>query len=80
MTHDEILGKVAVLLSDILDQDEIALTDDTTAEDVEDWDSLVQVRLMIAIESAFQLRFDPDEITSPESVGQLVALIQRKLG
>ena len=78
MTHDQIMAKIGDLLRDLLDRDDVELTDATTANDVEDWDSLVQVRLMIAIEGIFKIRFEPQEITAPENVGELISLIESK--
>ena len=79
MDHEQIMGKIAALLSELIDRDDVELTEATTASDVEDWDSLVQVRLMIGIEAAFKIRFDPKEITAPDNVGELVSLIETKL-
>jgi acyl carrier protein len=51
-----------------------------TSDDVAEWDSTNHVRLMVAIEAEFGIRFEVDEITSPESVGELIDLIASKLG
>ncbi len=71
-------GKVQEILRDIVD-DEVTITDDTVAEDVVDWDSTNHIRLIVAIEAEFHIRFETDEITRPESVGDLVDLILAKL-
>jgi len=78
MSRAETLSKVQTLLRDTLDDDSIVLTDATTANDVAEWDSTNHVRLMIAIEAAFGVRFETDEITAPKSVGELVTLIESK--
>lgn len=58
----------------------LVLRDDLTARDVPGWDSLNHVSLMVEVESAFGLRFSSDEIASLRCVGDLKALIERKLG
>ena len=79
MDRAAIRAKVQAILRDVVDDDEVIVTDDTVAEDVVDWDSTNHVRLIIAVEEAFHIRFDTDEITTPKSVGELVTLIGAKL-
>lgn len=79
LTRSEIKNLVGETLGEILGDDEISLGDDTTADDVEDWDSTNHVRLIIALESRLGIQFQTQEITSPETVGQLVDLIHKKL-
>ncbi|MEO7027208.1 MAG: acyl carrier protein [Caulobacteraceae bacterium] len=80
MDRDAVRLKIQELLRDILDDDEIVLTDDMTASDVVDWDSTNHVRLIVALEEDLGIRFETEEITAPESVGQLVELLASKLG
>lgn len=79
MERAAVRAKVQEILRDIVDDDEVAITDDTVAEDVVDWDSTNHVRLIVAIEAEFGIHFETDEITRPESVGDLVDLILAKL-
>ncbi|SEQ37224.1 acyl carrier protein [Faunimonas pinastri] len=79
MNRDQIRSKIAELLGDITDNDDLALTDETTADDVDGWDSVNHVKLIVALESALKIRFDSDEITAPDNVGALVDLIAEKL-
>ena len=79
MNRDELRAKVQEILRDVVDDDGVIITDDTVAEDVVDWDSTNHVRLIVAVEDEFHIRFETDEITTPESVGELVDLIQAKL-
>ena len=78
MNRDEIRSKIQELLREITDDDSIVLADSSTADDVVDWDSTNHVRLMVALESALNIRFETDEIAAPESVGELITLIQSK--
>ena len=79
MDRDEIRAEIQKLLREITDDETIVLTDDMTADDVSDWDSTNHVRLMVALEAALNIRFETDEIAAPESVGELINLIQKKL-
>ncbi len=79
MTHDEILAKLSDIIRDVFDDESLQPTDAMTAEDVTEWDSTNHVRLMVAVEGEFGIRFETDEITAPETVGQLVELIQSKV-
>ena len=79
MTRDELRAKVQDILRDVVDDDTVTITDATAAEDVVDWDSTNHVRLIVAVEEEFHIRFETDEITKPESVGELLDLIHAKL-
>ena len=79
MDRDAIRSAVQEILRDVVDDESVAITDATVAEDVVDWDSTNHVRLIVGIEEALNIRFETDEITQPESVGDLVDLIQAKL-
>ena len=52
----------------------------TTARDVEGWDSLMHIQLLVATERAFQIRFNTGEVAGLANVGEMVALIVRRLG
>jgi len=80
MKRDEILSKLTIIMRDVFDDDSLRPTDDMTSEDVAEWDSTNHVRLMVAIEGEFGVRFETDEIAAPENIGQIIDLIQSKLG
>jgi acyl carrier protein len=80
MTRDEILSKLIVLMRATFDDASLAPALSTTSDDVAEWDSANHVLLMVAVESEFGVRFEPDEITAPQNVGELVDLIHGKLG
>ena len=73
------LDKVTEILRDLFDEYSGPITAATTAEDVPDWDSLAQVKLMVQVERAFGIRFEAREVSAPQNVGELVALIDKKL-
>lgn len=79
MDREEILSRVVDLMRDIFDEEDLVATEETTADDVAEWDSTNHVRLMVAVEGEFNVRFETDEITAPDNVGELVDLIEAKL-
>ena len=79
MERTEIYDKLNDIFVDVLDLDEVALTDSTTADDIEEWDSLSHVQLVVAIEKAFGIKFTALEIMKWKNVGELVDSIAQKL-
>lgn len=79
MERTEIYDKLNDIFVDVLDWDEVALTDSTTADDIEEWDSLSHVQLVVAIEKAFGVKFTSLEIMKWKNVGELVDSIAQKL-
>jgi len=78
MQQQEIIAKLQTVFDGVF-LEEVHVTPELTAEDVEEWDSLLHVSLIIAIESAFGVRFRVGEIEATKNVGDLVALIQKRL-
>lgn len=78
MTQEEILDKVQTVFRDVLDEEEIKLTLATTANDIEEWDSLTHIQLVVAIEKVFKIKFTSKEILSWKNVGEMVATIDSK--
>ena len=64
---------------EVFDDPEIALTAETTADDIEGWDSLSHVNLIMAVENRFDIRFKPKEILSFKNVGDLARCVESKL-
>lgn len=80
MERNEILERVQEVFRDELELDDLVLTDETTADDVEEWDSLTHVQIVVALEKAFALKFTSREILSWDNVGDLVDCIDKKIG
>jgi acyl carrier protein len=76
---DEILTRLNTIFRDVLDDDDVVLTPATVADDVEGWDSLAHVRLMLTVERAFSLKFTAAQVGRLKNVGDLVALIADRL-
>ena len=79
MERSEILAKVEDIFREELELDDLVLTDETTADDVEEWDSLSHVQLVAAMEEAFGIEFKSREILSWENIGDLIDSIEKNL-
>jgi len=79
MNKNEILSKLSEIFREELDNEEINLTEETTANDVEEWDSLSHIQLIVAVEKAFGIRFTSSEIQSWNNVGEMAESIASKL-
>jgi acyl carrier protein len=79
MEKSSILSDVQNILCDVLDEENIKLTETTTADDVEGWDSLTHIHLVVAIEKHFKIKFASKEILSWKNVGEMIYCIQSKL-
>lgn len=78
MDNKEILNQVQEIFHDQLDDESIVLTNETTAEDVDDWDSLTHIMLVVAIEKHFKIKFTSNEILSWKNVGEMMNCILEK--
>lgn len=76
MERQEILSKLQTVYRDILDDENIVLTEETTAEDIEDWDSITQVQIVAEIQKVFNVKFSAKEMLLWESVGDIIDSIE----
>ncbi len=74
----EIIERLTQIFRNVLDNDDLVITPATKAEDVDGWDSLAHIHLVVSIEKALGMRFSAEEVSSLENVGDLVALIIKK--
>jgi len=65
---------------DVFDEDDISVTDDTTAADVEGWDSLSHITLVLAVEREFRIKMTAAEVGALKNVGQMIVLITARAG
>lgn len=80
MDQSQILKEVNDIFKDVLDEESILLTRETVADDVEDWDSLTHIQLVVAIEKHFKIKFTTSEIQSFDDVGAMCDSIYKKTG
>ena len=78
MDRTEILGKLEPIFVDVLDIPDLQLTADSNAQNVEGWDSLAHINLVVAIEKQFKIRFGLGELQDLKNVGEMADLIARK--
>jgi acyl carrier protein len=79
MDEQQIYARLADIFADVFDEDSITLTPQLSAKDVDDWDSLTHIRLILTVEKAFQIKCSTAEIGNLENVGDLVTLIQKRV-
>jgi len=78
MERADITEKLTEIMEDVFDVDDLAYDDSLSAADIEDWDSLSNIRFMVAVEKAFGVRFTNSEIEGLDNIGQMADLIQSK--
>lgn len=78
MEKNQILAEVQEIFREVLDNEEIVLNNATTADDVEEWDSLTHIQLIVAIEKHFKIKFTSKEILSWQNVGEMIDCISTK--
>lgn len=79
MSESEIYEKLTGVFRDVFDDDDLTPTPEMTADDVEEWDSLSHIRLMLSVERAFGVRFSTVELGGLKKVGDLARLVEGKL-
>lgn len=77
MTREDIFARLTDIFRNVFDDDEIVLTDSTTADDIKDWDSLEQINLLVAIEKRFNIKFQLADVSHLENVGAMVDLVAK---
>ena len=79
MDKNEIITELNRIFIDILENENIHLAESTNANDIEEWDSLTNVQLIVSIEKKFNIRFNPSEIRNWKNIGEMVHSIINKL-
>lgn len=76
MTSQEAMEKLTAVFRSVFDDDTIVLAAETTAADIEEWDSLNQIKIILACEKAFQLKLNARKINTLENVGQMIDYVR----
>jgi acyl carrier protein len=79
MTREEVYERLNEVFREVFDDEEITVNDETTADDIEDWDSLEHINLVNAIEEEFDMKFNMGQIVSMKNVGEMVDIILENL-
>ncbi len=75
----EIKERLQEIFRDIFDDEELEIREEMSAKDIEDWDSLAQINLIIAIEKEFGVKFNLEEVSKLKNIGEMLGLISLKL-
>ena len=78
MSREEVFERLDQVFQDVFDDESLHVGDETTAADVDGWDSLEHIDLMASVEKAFGIRFSMGEITRMKNVGEMADLILKK--
>ena len=79
MTREEVFNGVQDIFRDIFDEDDMIISDTTSSDKIEDWDSLNHINLVSAIEKEFEIKFSLGELITLKNVGAMVDLMLEKL-
>jgi acyl carrier protein len=74
-----VIDEIAQVFEEVFDQRNLKISPDTTANEVEGWDSMSHVTMLMAVEDHFKIEFKPYEIANLVNVGALVSLVEKKL-
>lgn len=75
MKRDEVTRRVQNIFKEIFDDEDLAVDDNTTANDIEDWDSFEHINLVVAMEQDFHIKFPMKKIAALKNVGEMIDLI-----
>ncbi|WP_294751248.1 acyl carrier protein [uncultured Ruminococcus sp.] len=78
MKTNEIIPRLNEVFRDVFGDSSISVTEKTTADDIEDWDSLAHISLVAAVEAEFGLRFKMREVSAMKNVGDMINLIAER--
>ena len=74
---EQILNRLTRVFRDVFDDHSIALTPTSTADDIEEWDSLNQIKIILACEKEFDIKLNARDINTLENVGAMLGLLQK---
>lgn len=80
MSKEEVFEKLNEVFRDVFDDEDITVTETTTADDIEDWDSLEHINLLAAVEQEFGMKFNMGQVVSMKNVGEMAEIIMSKIG
>lgn len=75
MSREEVFARLNEVFRDVFDDESITVTDTTTADDIEEWDSLEHINLLAAVEQEFGMKFNMGQVVSMKNVGEMADII-----
>tara|TARA_B100001059_G_C17796539_1_gene563403 strand:- start:49 stop:288 length:240 start_codon:yes stop_codon:yes gene_type:complete len=79
MKREDIFKKVSIVFKEVLEDAELVISEDQNADDIDEWDSLTHIMLVVETEKAFGLKFLSSEISNWKNIGEMISAIQAKL-
>lgn len=79
MTREEVFKELQEVFWDVFDDEDIRIGENTTADDIEDWDSLEHINLIVAVEKKFLIKFNMGEVNGMKNVGEMVDIILKRI-
>ena len=79
MTREDIFETLTEVFRDVFDDESIEINDDTTSDDIDDWDSLEHINLIAAVEMEFGIKFNMGQIVTMKNVGEMVDIIEASI-
>lgn len=80
MSREEVFVKLNEVFRDVFDDESITVTQTTTADDIEEWDSLEHINLLAAVEQEFGMKFNMGQVVSMKNVGEMADIILGLIG
>lgn len=80
INREEVYVRLNNVFRDVFDDDNISVCDKTISTDIEGWDSLEHINLLVAVEEEFKIKFNMKEVTSMDNVGTMVDIILSRIG
>ena len=78
LSKDEIIERLDDVFRDVFDDDTLEVDENTTADDIEDWDSIEHITLIGAVEDEFKMRFKMGEGSGMNDVGEMIGIIEQR--
>lgn len=79
MTREEVFETLNEVFRDVFDDESITVAEQTTADDIEDWDSLEHINLVAAVEQEFGIKFNMGQVVTMKNVGEMADIILSQL-
>ena len=78
LSKDEIIERLDDVFRDVFDDDTLEVDENTTADDIEDWDSIEHISLIGAVEDEFKMRLKMGEVSGMKDVGEMIGIIEQR--
>jgi len=75
MTREDVFERLNKVFREVFDDDDIIVTEETTADDIEDWDSFEHINLVVAVEDEFSFKIPMGKVVTMKNVGEMADII-----